>query len=70
MVQGTVMLRGIFFQKCHTPFPHVPLRHIDNAPEGKIVPVGDHPQVTEGVLNLHTIVKLDAAVNRIRNFFL
>ena len=50
--------------------PDVALKHIGDTQKKRIVFVGDHSQVGEGILDFHTTKKLDAAINRIGNFFL
>ncbi len=63
------MQQRVLFQKSHTPFSHVAFGCVDDATERQIVLVGDHPQVTEGILNFHAVVKLHTAVDGVRYFF-
>ena len=65
LIQGAALPLCVLLQKCHPPLPKIPLGDVDDPPEGKVVLVGNHPQVREGVLDFHTVKELDAAVNRI-----
>ena len=54
-----------FAKKSHPPLPHIPAGAIDHTREGKVILIGDHPQVRERVFDLHSAEKLHAAVDGI-----
>ena len=57
----------VFLQKSQPPLADVALRLVDDPPEGQVVPVGDNPEITQRVLDLHPVEEPDAAVDRIGN---
>ncbi|MPM14919.1 hypothetical protein SDC9_61283 [bioreactor metagenome] len=61
---------GIFLQKFHTPLADVAFGHVCHTQEGQVVLKNNEPEVGEGILDLHTVKELYAAIDRVGEFLL
>ena len=69
MVQGASLPLGVFPQKGNPPFAQVPLGDVGHPQEGKVVLISGHPQIAQGILDLHTVEEPCSAVDSIRKIF-
>ena len=65
LVERNACLLRLLLQKGHAALAQVALRAVGDAQERKIIPVGDHPEVTERILDLGPVEELHAAVDRV-----
>ena len=70
VVQGAAVLRRVLLQKSNPPLAYVPPGRVGNPQKREIVLIGDHPEITQRVLDLHSLEKLGPAVNGVGDFFL
>ena len=68
--QGTFFLLRLLLQKADPFLSQISFRNIADPEEGKIIPVTDHPKVSQCILDFHPVEELHAAVNHIRDFLL
>ena len=69
LVQGASLPLGVFPQKGNPPFAQVPLGDVGHPQEGKVVLISGHPQIAQGILDLHTVEEPCSAVDSIRKIF-
>ena len=65
LVERNACLLRLLLQEGHAALAQVALRAVGDAQERKIVQVGDHPEVTERILDLGAVEELHAAVDRV-----